>query len=242
MSLAEGDACCGTCRQLVPNLAKYEDKFRGSVVVQDDGCHVWIGNINRRSGYGVLALGSSKKMNAHRYAWVLKYGEPPPGLVVCHRCDVRACVNIEHLFLATQAQNLADMRAKGRHPHGDLHWTRRSPEKMAALSESRASVPSELARTIRERYAVGDVSQQRLADELGVGRSLVLAVVSGKTWKHVGGLKADGMALHRARVEARRSQPCLDCQRPSNWNGKTPTGGRCSSCYTKVRYRAARSS
>jgi HNH endonuclease len=51
---------------------------------------------------------------AHRVAWELTYGPIPEGLVVCHRCDVGLCVRPTHLFLGTQAENLEDMRSKGR--------------------------------------------------------------------------------------------------------------------------------
>jgi hypothetical protein len=47
-------------------------------------------------------------------AWELEYGPIPPGLNVLHKCDVPICVNPNHLFLGTQADNVADMKSKGR--------------------------------------------------------------------------------------------------------------------------------
>jgi hypothetical protein len=74
-------------------------------------CLVWTGARSR--GYGHLYVDGAWHP-AHRLAWVAEHGPIPSGLFVLHRCDNRPCFNIEHLFLGTQADNLADMDAKGR--------------------------------------------------------------------------------------------------------------------------------
>lgn len=84
----------------------------------DDSCWPWTGCIGG-FGYGSFAM-DHVKYNAHRLAWILMNGPIPKGdgyhgTCVCHRCDNPRCCNPGHMFLASQAENLRDMNAKGRH-------------------------------------------------------------------------------------------------------------------------------
>lgn len=79
------------------------------------GCWLWDGYGN--SGYGV-AVSYGRREQAHRMMWILTHGTIPKGKVVMHLCDMRECVNPKHLRLGTHADNMADMRAKGRQVGG----------------------------------------------------------------------------------------------------------------------------
>jgi hypothetical protein len=79
------------------------------------GCHLWGGSLTT-GGYGQVGRGGKHggKIDAHRAAWTLYRGEVPGGLHVLHSCDVRSCVNPDHLWLGTDQDNHADMARKGR--------------------------------------------------------------------------------------------------------------------------------
>lgn len=76
------------------------------------GCWLWSGSLGS-TGYGHIRQGDDV-LHAHRASWELFKGLLPPGLFVCHKCDVMPCVNPDHLFLGTPKDNMKDMSAKGR--------------------------------------------------------------------------------------------------------------------------------
>lgn len=99
-------------------------------------CWLWTAGKNK-SGYGIVGLGGKSTL-AHRATWLLINGPIPHdgsahGICVCHRCDRRDCCRVDHLFLGTNADNVADRDAKGRNnqPSGDAHGSRLHPERLA---------------------------------------------------------------------------------------------------------------
>ena len=75
-------------------------------------CHLWQGSLTV-SGYAQIRYRGQPQV-AHRLAWTLKHGPIPKGMDVCHRCDVRHCINPDHHFLDSRSGNMRDFALKRR--------------------------------------------------------------------------------------------------------------------------------
>ena len=141
------------------------------------GCWVWTGGRNRQ-GYGRVMI-DGRSWLAHRLAWIVYRGPIPDGLCVCHSCDNPPCVNPDHLWLGTRADNNRDAIAKGR-----LKLKMGSERKLTAdqVRAARAIYP-------RRRGRVGPSpdgpSISDLARSFGVGHRALLCAAAGDTYRDI---------------------------------------------------------
>lgn len=89
-----------------------------SFVEINGNCWLWSGSLDRRTGYGNFTMKGRSK-HCHRAAYLLLVGSVPPGLQVLHTCDVRHCVNPQHLYLGTHADNMRDKIQRSRQARGE---------------------------------------------------------------------------------------------------------------------------
>lgn len=138
-------------------------------VMKTDTCWLWTGRLGR-GGYGAFDW-KGTSIYAHRAAYELFVGEIPEGLDILHSCDNRRCVNPAHLRPGTHLDNMRDMYSKNRrqcrlgedHPNSKLTW--------------------EQVNSIRQEYAAGGTTFQKLGRKYQVDQTLIHRIVRGIAWK-----------------------------------------------------------
>ncbi len=153
-------------------------------------CREWIGAIssrgrnNYKSGYGTLTH-ETVSYSAHRISLFLSNPQFDQSLHVCHKCDNTLCINPNHLFAGTARDNIHDMISKGRHSHGDDHFSRKYPHKM---TRGEAHVTSKLKNedvlNVRALYASG-MKGADIARKTGLRPMHVSKIINRTIWKHI---------------------------------------------------------
>ena len=87
-------------------------------VNKTNSCWLWTGPIST-NGYGLFCF-NSKITRAHRFSFTISKGEIPKDKIICHKCDIPLCVNPDHLWLGTHADNTADKMKKGRFVNSNM--------------------------------------------------------------------------------------------------------------------------
>lgn len=145
--------------------------------IPESGCHIFIGSLDTY-GYGQIGKridGKYVKFKAHRLAYEAKYGSIPEGMGVLHKCDIRSCINPDHMFLGTNTDNVADMVAKGRNRnHGG----------MKGEDHPGSILTDKQIRYAREMVADGR-SHEWISGQLGVARTTISRIHRQEGWDHV---------------------------------------------------------
>lgn len=141
-----------------------EEKFLSKVQKDPSGCWLWTGHVTDK-GYGNFYF-RGKNISAHRFSYT-KYVGPLTELLVCHKCDVRLCVNPDHLFAGTAQDNASDMVKKSRQAVG---------EKSGASKLTEAEV-------IRVVVLCSVLGAKDVAKLFAVTKHAINCIASGRTWR-----------------------------------------------------------
>lgn len=148
-------------------IDRLNEKFRPNAE-----CYQWVDKICSSDGYPRIYWAPMKRgIKANRAVWMHFNGPIPDGMFVCHSCDNKLCVRIEHLWLGTPKDNARDMFSKkrNRNPKGEHH--------------PKAKLTEKEVREIRSMR--GQLSSRLIGLKFGVSKGAISAILEGRRWAHV---------------------------------------------------------
>ncbi len=155
-------------RKIIESWDLARPRFEGKYIPEpNSGCWLWEGALTTW-GYGFFYVGPTTRcIGAHVASWHLNKGAKPAEAWVLHRCDMRCCVNPDHLWLGTRQDNDDDRVAKSRQARGITIST-------AKLSEDQVRA------ILRDRR-----TQRMIAADYGITQANVSIIKRGLGWKHL---------------------------------------------------------
>lgn len=166
-----GKSGCPTCGHggtTVERFWEYVCKDGTQKSYVDSYCWQWT-SVIAQNGYGRFWV-NDKSVPAHHFSYELHYGPIPNGLFVLHHCDNPSCVNPDHLFVGTIADNVHDMISKGRNVP-----TRGQRSSSCKLTPDKV-------RKIRVSCVSGNYQQKQIAEMFGVSQETICDIVHRRTW------------------------------------------------------------
>jgi hypothetical protein len=149
-----------------------KERLLQATTIDENGCWICCIGLGVNDPYGRVRINGTRISVAnHRASWMVYKGSIPKGLCVLHTCDTPSCINPNHLFLGSRADNAADMVAKGRSSRGE--------------KRSAAYLTDEQVLDIRSLWAAGLHTQTQIGEMCGTNRGNVNNIVHRKTWKHI---------------------------------------------------------
>lgn len=142
-------------------------RFRAKITINQAGCHIYNGSWDS-GGYGMVWF-KGKGIKAHRAAWTIIKGPIPQGRMILHKCDNPACVNVEHLFLGNQTDNMRDMISKGR----------RTP--LPGTANGRAALTEKQVLEILDLLRENKLTQAEIGERYKVAQTTI-SYIKGKGW------------------------------------------------------------
>jgi hypothetical protein len=168
-----------------PKTEDISRKFWRNVSI-GDGCWEWQGR-KYSNGYGEITTGGRKyrvRALTHRFSYEVFFGEIGSGLMVCHKCDNRACVNPEHLFLGTAKDNMRDASKKGRLLTGDAMRRAQAGKMPYGEKHHRAKYTEAQALQVLSLRNAG-LKAKQVAEKTGYSYSWIYHIYRGDRWKHL---------------------------------------------------------
>lgn len=163
-----------TSENILLSLLNDSDKSRYWRYVQKrESCWTWEG-YKDQDGYGIFVKsdkGKQSRIRTHRLAYWLSRGILPPDKVVCHTCDIPACCNPEHLFVATHRENQLDKFGKNRQAKGESHGCAKLTEEQVLF--------------MRRMYKEWNTSAAELSRLFNVSKNTAERIVNAVSWKHL---------------------------------------------------------
>ena len=145
---------------------RFDDKW---ITIPETGCWWWIAAAGGK-GYAAIQV-DKRARGAHRVSYELHKGEIPDDMCVCHTCDNPLCVNPDHLFLGTHADNAIDRKNKGR--NGNLRGDKHPNTKL-----------SEVEMVMVKQLLADGMLHREIAELFGVSRTHISNINSGhRRWK-----------------------------------------------------------
>lgn len=149
-----------------------KDRFWNKVK-KTEYCWDWIG-AKVSNGYGFIK--DKKILLAHRVSFELHHGvKLSKKILVCHKCDNKACVRPEHLFAGTQKDNMRDMIAKGRQPVPYVRIGEKNPA---------SKLTTDQVLDIRKQHKNG-IQRKKILKEFNISSSLIDKIIARDVWKHI---------------------------------------------------------
>lgn len=149
-------------------LAELRKKLAKWVRKPSCGCWLWTGAVrDSRNTYGVTRV-KGKSTFAHRASYRAHVGPIPSGMFVCHVCDVKRCINPEHLYLGTPQQNIVDAWEKG----------------LMCVNRGGAKLNEKQVQMLRKDVS-GGMPHATAAKKYGIQKNSVWKACARYTWKNV---------------------------------------------------------
>ena len=149
------------------------DRFFKKVKKLETGLKCWEWTAYKQNGYGYFKV-NNKNITAHRFSFQYHNNRLiTEGMCILHSCDNRKCVNPDHLSEGTQIDNIKDMCNKERQKGA------------VGVNNCNAKLNEEKVLEIRAKYAKGDTTLMKLAEEYDVSFGLIGFIINRKMWNHI---------------------------------------------------------